>query len=84
MQGKFDSSHSKSTSLVRVVKRFALDALFLFSSPLCFFISLLLYFFTVRSAVAPLAVTSTACVVGFPSSLQVFSVYLPGGTFLIS
>ena len=28
--------------------------------------------------------TSTACVVTFPSSLQVFSVYLPGGTFLIS
>ena len=42
------------------------------------------YFFTVRSAVAPPAVTSTACVVTLPSSLQVFRVYLPGGTFLIS
>jgi len=29
MQGKFDSSHPKSTSFVRVVNRFALDALFL-------------------------------------------------------
>src|SRR5208283_810744 len=44
MQGKFDSSHSKSTSFVRVVNRFALDAHFFAFSPLRF--SLLLYFFT--------------------------------------
>ena len=43
MQGKFDSSHCKSTSFVRVVKRFALDALVLFSLLLYFFSSLLLY-----------------------------------------
>src|SRR3974377_1382055 len=42
------------------------------------------YFLTVRSAVAPEAVTSTDCVVGFPSSLQAFKVYFPAGTFLIS
>src|ERR1700687_1581536 len=46
-------------------------------SPIC-------YFLTVRSTVAVAPLRSTACVVGLPSSLQVFNVYFPAGTFLIS
>jgi len=46
--------------------------------------SLLVYFFTVNSTVVVAALTSTACVVGLPSSLQVFNVYFPAGMFLIS
>src|SRR5207245_10395537 len=44
----------------------------------------LIYFLTVNSTVAVAALTSTGCVVGLPSSLQVFRVYLPAGIFLIS
>jgi hypothetical protein len=46
-------------------------------SPIC-------YFLTVRSTVAVAPLRSTACVVGLPSSLQVFNVYFPAETFLIS
>src|ERR1700674_659646 len=71
MQGKFDSSHSRSTSLVRLpTKRVP--------SPF------LDYFLTVSSTVAVAELTSTACVVGLPSSLQVFNVYFPVGTSLIA
>src|ERR1700675_1764295 len=42
------------------------------------------YFFTVRSAVAVPLATVTDCVVTLPSSLQVFNVYVPGGTSFIS
>src|ERR1700719_4093664 len=70
MQGKVDSSHSRSTNLVRLATR----------CPGPF----LAYFLTVRSTVAVAPLTSTACVVGLPSSLQVFNVYFPAGAFLIS
>src|SRR5215471_16604373 len=42
------------------------------------------YFLTIRSAVVAPPATSTAWVVTLPSSLQVFKVYFPEGTFLIS
>src|ERR1700682_2552392 len=71
MQGKLDSSHSRSTSLVRLATR---------GVPGPF----LVYFLTVNSTVAVAALASTACVVGLPSSLQVFNVYFPAGIFLIS
>src|SRR6516164_8398586 len=70
MQGKFDSSQSRSTSFVR---------LSIGAGPRYF-----TYFLTVSSTVVVAAETSTACVVGFPSSLQVLSVYFPAGMFLIS
>jgi hypothetical protein len=46
--------------------------------------SLSRYFLTVNSTVVLAEATSTACVVGLPSSLQVFNVYFPAGMFLIS
>src|SRR6266571_1560307 len=72
MQGKFDSSHPRSTSFVRVLTWAASSG-----SPIS-------YFLTVRSTAAVAPLTSTAWVVGFPSSLQVFNVYFPDGKFLIS
>src|SRR5215471_1202599 len=42
------------------------------------------YFLTVSSTAVVPAETSTDCVVGLPSSLQVLSVYFPAGIFLIS
>src|SRR5579883_35471 len=65
MHGKLDSSQSKSTSLLRgFISRSRIG------SP-CPCPG---YFFTVSVAVALSPVTSTACVVGFPSSLHVMSV----------
>src|ERR1700675_1605982 len=71
MQGKFDSSHWRSTSLVRLATR-------------CVPGPFRAYFLTVSSTVAVAPLTSTACVLGLPSSLQVFNVYFPAGIFLIS
>src|SRR5260370_36888338 len=71
VEGKLDSSHSRSTSLVRLATR-------------CVPGPFLAYFLTVNSTVAVAALTSTASVVGLPSSLQVFNVYFPAGIFLIS
>src|ERR1700682_1448906 len=42
------------------------------------------YFFTVNSTFAVPLATVTDCVVTLPSSLQVFNVYVPAGTSLIS
>src|ERR1700741_5686188 len=70
MQGKFDWSHSRSTNLDRLATKCSGSSLG--------------YFLTVSSTVAIAPLTSTACVVGLPSSLQVFNVYLPEGIFLIS
>src|SRR3989442_15421745 len=71
MQGKFDSSHSRSTSLVRLATRCVPGPYFAF-------------FLTVSSTVVLAPLTSTAWEVGLQSSLQVFNVYFPAGLFLIS
>jgi len=61
IQGKFDSSQSKSTSFVRA------SATRNSSRSIC-------YLFTTSSTLAPLEVTSTSSDVTLPSSLQVFNV----------